>query len=239
MASFAHLHVHSHYSMMRGVDTLETLALAARDRGMDRFALTDTNALYGFVFYRHICDEAGLKAIAGAEIVEPAGTTRRAGAADNGSAANPGRAVLLADGCGQVCVGGAHLQLKCLAARGEAAFEHVDALALFSIEVEISVYGFMQIGRMDSRTEHRFPDPDAAQSGEKGDQDCHHDASQLRAHRSSPSRVDGASAVRDENRVSSGEVRALVAPPAMTPIASNKAAAALRQPQMATGDAMR
>jgi error-prone DNA polymerase len=70
MASFAHLHVHSHYSMMRGVDTLEALALAARDRGMDRFALTDTNALYGFVFYRQICDEAGLKAIAGAEVVE-------------------------------------------------------------------------------------------------------------------------------------------------------------------------
>src|SRR5262245_30297388 len=76
MASFIHLHVHSHYSMMRGVDTLETLAIAARDRGMDRFALTDTNALYGFVFYRQICDEAGLKAIAGVEIVESEGKNR-------------------------------------------------------------------------------------------------------------------------------------------------------------------
>jgi DNA polymerase III alpha subunit len=100
MATFAHLHVHSHYSMMRGVDTLETLALAARDRGMDRFALTDTNALYGFVFYRQICDEAGLKAIAGAEIVESARTVRRAGAGGNGNgrAPTPGRAVLLARG---------------------------------------------------------------------------------------------------------------------------------------------
>ena len=50
--SFVHLHVHSHYSLMRGVDTLEALAQAARERGMDRFALTDTNALYGFVFYQ-------------------------------------------------------------------------------------------------------------------------------------------------------------------------------------------
>ncbi|HSD20851.1 MAG TPA: PHP domain-containing protein, partial [Anaeromyxobacter sp.] len=69
-SSFVHLHVHSHYSLMRGVDSLEALAEAARERGMDRFALTDTNALYGFVFYRQICAEAGLAPIAGAEIVE-------------------------------------------------------------------------------------------------------------------------------------------------------------------------
>ena len=37
---------------------------------MDRFALTDTNALYGFVFYRQICAETGLTPIAGAEVVE-------------------------------------------------------------------------------------------------------------------------------------------------------------------------
>src|SRR5678815_1418539 len=95
MASFAHLHVHSPYSMMRGVDTLETLAITARERGMDRFALTDTNALYGFVFYRQICEEWGLTPIAGAEVVEAetAGKT-------------PSRAVLLArgrEGYGSLC----------------------------------------------------------------------------------------------------------------------------------------
>ncbi len=67
---FAHLHVHSHYSLMRGVEPIEALAQAARERGMDRFALTDTNALYGFVFYRQICEEWGLTPIAGAEVVE-------------------------------------------------------------------------------------------------------------------------------------------------------------------------
>ena len=84
MASFAHLHVHSHYSLMRGTERIEALAQAARERGMDRFALTDTNALYGFVFYRQICEEWGLIPIAGAEVVE-------AGEA-------PARAVLLARG---------------------------------------------------------------------------------------------------------------------------------------------
>jgi DNA-directed DNA polymerase III PolC len=84
MASFAHLHVHSHYSLMRGTERIEALAQAARERGMDRFALTDTNGLYGFVFYRQICEEWGITPIAGAEVVEAGGT--------------PARAVLLARG---------------------------------------------------------------------------------------------------------------------------------------------
>lgn len=70
---------------MRGVASLEALAQAARANGMDRFALTDTNALYGFVFYRQICAENGLTAIAGAEVVA-------------GADAAPERAVLLARG---------------------------------------------------------------------------------------------------------------------------------------------
>jgi len=93
---FAHLHVHSAYSLLRGADSLEPLAHAVRERGMDRFALTDTNALYGFVFYRRICDELGLVPIAGVEIVEP---ERGAGnGADGGDATRPARAVLLARG---------------------------------------------------------------------------------------------------------------------------------------------
>ena len=85
---------------MRGVDTLEALAQAARERGMDRFALTDTNALYGFVFYRQICAETGLTPIAGAEVVEAAGAkgTRNANGSGNGNGSRPSRAVLLARG---------------------------------------------------------------------------------------------------------------------------------------------
>src|SRR5439155_27097442 len=94
--SFVHLHVHSHYSVMRGVDTLEALAQAARERGMDRFALTDTNALYGFVFYRQICAEAGLTPIAGAEVVEAAGANGNGGRNADGNGTHPARAVLLA-----------------------------------------------------------------------------------------------------------------------------------------------
>jgi DNA polymerase III alpha subunit len=69
---------------MRGTERIEALADAARERGMDRFALTDTNALYGFVFYRQICEEWGLTPIAGAEVVEVG--------------LHPAKAVLLAKG---------------------------------------------------------------------------------------------------------------------------------------------
>src|SRR5207244_893737 len=102
--SFVHLHVHSHYSLMRGVDTLEALAQAARERGMDRFALTDTNALYGFVFYRQICAETGLTPIAGAEVVEAAGANGNGNGGGNAHGSGnegdtrPARAVLLARG---------------------------------------------------------------------------------------------------------------------------------------------
>ncbi len=89
---------------MRGADTVEALAQAVRERGMDRFALTDTNALYGFVFYRQICEEAGLTPIAGAEVVERQGavggaaTGVRAAVAAREPGAPPRRAVLLARG---------------------------------------------------------------------------------------------------------------------------------------------
>ncbi len=88
--TFTHLHVHSHYSLLRGTDSLESLAEAARAAGMTRFALTDTNALYGFVFYRQICDETGLTPIAGAEIVSPGAPAAKPG--------GQGRALLLARG---------------------------------------------------------------------------------------------------------------------------------------------
>src|SRR5512143_2097299 len=76
--------------MMHGPEPLEALVMAAKERGMDRFALTDTNALYGFVFYRQMCAELGLVPIAGVEILERD--------APHAAAGGRGRAVLLARG---------------------------------------------------------------------------------------------------------------------------------------------
>ncbi|MBN1154993.1 DNA polymerase III subunit alpha [candidate division KSB1 bacterium] len=65
---FVHLNVHSYYSFCRGVNSIEELCRAARDRGMDRLALTDTNGLYGLIWFLQIARETGIVPIIGAEI---------------------------------------------------------------------------------------------------------------------------------------------------------------------------
>ncbi|MGH7768781.1 MAG: DNA polymerase III subunit alpha [Candidatus Binatia bacterium] len=68
MTPFVHLHVHSHYSPMSGVSSLEELCRAARSQGAKTLALTDTNGLYGAVRFVEIAGQHGLKPILGAEL---------------------------------------------------------------------------------------------------------------------------------------------------------------------------
>src|SRR5881397_4125122 len=65
---FVHLHVHSNFSFCRGADRLESLVVAARKRGYDSLALTDTNGLYGLVWFLDAAKAAGLRPIVGAEV---------------------------------------------------------------------------------------------------------------------------------------------------------------------------
>ena len=158
--TFAHLHVHSGYSLMRGADPVEALARAVRERGMDRFALTDTNALYGFVFYRQVCEEAGLTPIAGAELVERERAAVGGGAARGGTAPAPRRAVLLArgrDGYRSLCrvITARHLEPDFTIER--AVREHAAGLVLLAEEPALlqalrdalSVYAELVPGRGD------------------------------------------------------------------------------------------
>ncbi|MEJ2726382.1 MAG: PHP domain-containing protein, partial [Deltaproteobacteria bacterium] len=69
MNTFVHLNVHSHYSKGWGVGTTEELCQAAREGGMDRLALTDTNSLYGLDFFVQAAKEVGIKPIVGSELV--------------------------------------------------------------------------------------------------------------------------------------------------------------------------
>ena len=66
---FVHLHVHSHFSFCRGVDGLRELCRATRARGMDALAVTDTNGLYGLVWFLQFAREEGIRPIVGAETV--------------------------------------------------------------------------------------------------------------------------------------------------------------------------
>ncbi|HEY6260969.1 MAG TPA: PHP domain-containing protein, partial [Nitrospiraceae bacterium] len=65
---FVHLHVHSDFSPMRGVSSLEELCLSARQHGMSALALTDTNGLYGAVRFIEQATQQGLRPILGAEL---------------------------------------------------------------------------------------------------------------------------------------------------------------------------
>jgi len=65
---FVHLHVHSSYSLLQGALTPGELVQAAGRMGMPAVALTDTNGLYGAMFFYEAAREAGVKPIIGAEI---------------------------------------------------------------------------------------------------------------------------------------------------------------------------
>lgn len=66
---FVHLHTHSHFSLCRGANSIEELCTAVKKRGMNRLAITDTNGLYGLVWFLQIAREMGIQPIIGAEVV--------------------------------------------------------------------------------------------------------------------------------------------------------------------------
>ena len=67
--SFIHLHCHSNYSLLDSTVRLENLVKTAQQLGMSAVALTDTNNLSGSVEFFELAQQAGIKAIIGAEIV--------------------------------------------------------------------------------------------------------------------------------------------------------------------------
>jgi error-prone DNA polymerase len=65
---FVHLHIHSIYSALRGVATIEELCRITAAQGFRMLALTDTNGLYGIPRFMRAAREYGLRPIAGAEL---------------------------------------------------------------------------------------------------------------------------------------------------------------------------
>ncbi|MFN0057078.1 MAG: DNA polymerase III subunit alpha [Planctomycetota bacterium] len=71
---FCHLHVHSHYSLLDGVSTVEALVKMAADQGMPALALTDHGNMFGAVEFYQECKAAGIKPIIGMEAYVTAGS---------------------------------------------------------------------------------------------------------------------------------------------------------------------
>ena len=65
---FVHLHVHSTYSPMRGVSSLEELCTVTQQQGSSVLAVTDTNGIYGAIRFIQLAKQQGLRPILGAEL---------------------------------------------------------------------------------------------------------------------------------------------------------------------------
>ena len=66
--SFAHLHVHTEYSLLDGACRIRDLAARVRELGQDAVAITDHGVMYGAVDFYRACKDAGVKPIIGCEV---------------------------------------------------------------------------------------------------------------------------------------------------------------------------
>ncbi len=69
MASkFAHLHVHSEFSLLDGLGKIPDLVARAKELGFESLALTDHGNMYGALEFYKECNKAGIKPIIGCEV---------------------------------------------------------------------------------------------------------------------------------------------------------------------------
>lgn len=66
------LHVHSRYSLLRGIPSPEQIVLFAKEYNLPAIALTDTNGMYGSIQFYKKAKEEGIKPILGVYIDDPA-----------------------------------------------------------------------------------------------------------------------------------------------------------------------
>ena len=60
MSGFAHLHVHTEYSLLDGACRIAKLAERVRELGMDSIAITDHGVMYGVIDFYRACRTAGV-----------------------------------------------------------------------------------------------------------------------------------------------------------------------------------
>ena len=65
---FAHLHVHTEYSLLDGMCRIPHLIARTKELGMDSLAITDHGSMYGVIDFYVAAKEAGIKPIIGCEV---------------------------------------------------------------------------------------------------------------------------------------------------------------------------
>jgi DNA polymerase-3 subunit alpha len=64
---FAHLHVHTEYSLLDGFSNIKKLVKRAKEMNMPALAITDHGTMFGVIEFYHAAKEAGIKPIIGLE----------------------------------------------------------------------------------------------------------------------------------------------------------------------------
>ncbi len=78
---FAHLHVHTEYSLLDGMCRIKQLVEQAKELGMDSLAITDHGVMYGAIQFYQEALKVGIKPIIGCEIyIAPNGRTAKTAA---------------------------------------------------------------------------------------------------------------------------------------------------------------
>ena len=66
--AFAHLHVHTEYSLLDGANRVKALIEQTKALGMDSIAITDHGAMYGVIDFYKAAKAAGIKPVIGCEV---------------------------------------------------------------------------------------------------------------------------------------------------------------------------
>ena len=66
--SFAHLHVHTEFSLLDGACRISGLAKRAKELGQTAVAITDHGVMYGVIDFYRACKAEGIKPIIGCEV---------------------------------------------------------------------------------------------------------------------------------------------------------------------------
>ena len=66
--AFAHLHVHTEYSLLDGACRISRIASAAREKGMTSLAITDHGVMYGVIDFYRACIKENIKPVIGCEV---------------------------------------------------------------------------------------------------------------------------------------------------------------------------
>ena len=66
--SFAHLHVHTEYSLLDGSNKIKEYVARVKELGMNSAAITDHGVMYGVIDFYRAAKNAGIKPILGCEV---------------------------------------------------------------------------------------------------------------------------------------------------------------------------